>query len=109
MAINLEIEISNDDVRLMMGDRYEQEYIRRIHQATCTGCGRHYNAQLVVREVWLNHIGDLIVEGNCQSCSDPISLYLEASNFRPAFDQAMALRDLYINVLNDYHARLAGS
>ena len=109
MGINLEIEISIDDIHLILGDRFEQEYVRRIHQAACTGCGRHYNAELNVSEIWLNHIGDVILEGTCQSCSSPLSLYLEVSNFKPSFDQAMAIRDLYINVLKNYNARLAGS
>lgn len=108
MGLNLEIEISREDARLILGDRFEQEFVRAVHTATCTGCSRHYNATIEVREIWLNHIGDLIVEGTCRLCGTGISKYIEASNFRGAFDQAMSIRELKIHVLKDYNGRLPG-
>lgn len=108
MALNLELEISLDDVRLMLGDRFEREFKREIHTATCTGCERRYNASIDVNEIWLNHIGDLIVEGNCTYCQTSISKYLETSNYQDAYDQAMAIRELQMQVLKDYNARPTG-
>lgn len=108
MGLNLELEISLDDVRLMLRERFEQDYTREIHTATCTGCERRYNATIDVSEIWLNHIGDLIVEGRCMNCQTPISKYLETSNHQSAYDQAMAIRELHIQVLKDYNARPAG-
>lgn len=108
MGLNLEIEIDRDDARLILGDRFEQEFVRAVHTATCTGCGRHYNATMEVQEIWLTPLGDLIAEGHCTHCHTPISKYIEASNFRGAFDQAMAIRELKMEVLNDYNARPPG-
>ncbi len=108
MALNLELEISLDDVRLMLGDRFEQEFIRQMHTATCTGCERRYNATIDISEIWLNHIGDLIVEGTCTNCQTPISKYLETSNLQNAYDQAMAIRELHMHVLKEYNARPPG-
>lgn len=109
MGLHLEIEIDQDDARLILGDRYEQVYVRQIHTATCTGCGRHYNATIVEPQIWLNHIGDLIVEGSCQDCTSPVSKYIESSNYRGAYDQAMAIRELKMDVLKDYNGRMPGS
>jgi len=108
MGLNLEIEIERDDVKLILGDRYEQEFVRAIHTATCTRCGRHYNASMAIEEIWLTPIGDLIVEGSCTDCQNAISKYIESSNFRGAFDQAMAIREFKIEVLSDYNGRLPG-
>jgi len=109
MGLNLELAISLDDVRLMLGDRFELGFNREVQTATCTGCKRKYNASIDVADIWLNHIGDLIVEGTCTNCQTPISKYLETSNHQDAFDQAMAIRELHMQVLKDYRARPAGN
>lgn len=109
MAINLEIEIKLDDVILILGDRFDSIFRKAIHTCTCPACRREFNATLLIKEIWLNHIGDLIVEGWCKDCKFKLSLYLESSNFREAYDQAMTLRELKMEILNDYNARPAGS
>lgn len=109
MAFNLEIEITLADVRLILGSRFEAIFRKAIHTTACPGCQREYNATLVIQEIWLNHIGDLIVEGSCKDCGFKISRYIESSNFSEAYDQAISIRELKMEVLQDYRARPAGS
>lgn len=109
MAFNLEIEITLADVRLILGSRFEKVFRKAMYTNTCPGCQREYNATLVIKEIWLNHIGDLIVEGSCQDCGFKISRYIESSNFPEAYDQAISIRELKMEVLQDYRARPAGS
>ena len=108
MAFNLEIEISLADVRLILGDRFDQVFKRAIHTSACPGCRREFNATIAIKEIWLNHIGDIIVEGWCKDCGFKLSQYIESSNFPESYDQAIAIRDLKMQVLGDYRARPAG-
>ncbi len=109
MAINLEIEITIDDVRLILGDRYYTFFQKAVETAQCPKCGKAFSANMEIESIWLNHIGDIILEGTCKDCGAVISKYVEASNFASAYEQAMALRELKMEVLKDYNARLAGS
>lgn len=109
MAFNLEIEIQLEDVRLILGSRYRQVFEKALHTNACPHCQREFNAYLQIREIWLNHIGDIIVEGTCQDCAAPLSRYIEANNYPGCYDQAIAIRDLKMEVLKDYRARPAGS
>ena len=109
MAFNLEIEITLADVRLILGDRFDEIFRKAVHTNACPGCQREYNATLVIKEIWLNHIGDIIVEGTCKDCGFKISRYIESSNFSDAYDQAISIRELKMEVLKDYRARPAGS
>jgi hypothetical protein len=109
MAFNLEIEITLADVKLILTDRFDEVFHKAMHTNACPGCPCEYNATLVIKEIWLNHIGDLIVEGTCKDCGFTLSRYIEASNFTAAYDQALNLRELKMEVLQDYRARPAGS
>ena len=108
MAFNVEIEISLSDVRLILGDRFDSVFKKAIHTSACPGCQREFNATIAIKEIWLNHIGDLIVEGWCKDCGFKLSQYIESSNFPESYDQAIAIRDLKMQVLGDYRARPAG-
>lgn len=108
MAFNLEIEISLDDVKLILGDRFDEVFRKSIYTNACYGCKKEFNATLVIREIWLNHIGDIIVEGTCKDCGFKLSKYIEANNYDGAYDQAIALRELKMEVLKNYRGRPAG-
>lgn len=106
--MNLEIEIMLSDVRLILGNHFDEVFRRAMDTNTCFGCKREGSATLVIKELWLNHIGDIIVEGFCKDCGFKISKYIEANNYVGAFDQAIAIRELKIEVLGDYRARPSG-
>lgn len=109
MAYHLEIEITLADVRLILGDRFDKVFRKAMENNTCIGCQRENKATLAIKEIWLNHIGDIIVEGFCKDCGFKISKYIEANNHAGAYDQAIAIRELKMEVLGDYRARPAGS
>jgi len=94
---------------MILGDRFNQIFRKAIHTTACPACRREFNASIAIREVWLNHIGDIIVEGYCRDCGNPLSKYIESNNFQEAYDQAMALRELKMEVLKNYNARPSGS
>lgn len=94
----LEIEISDEDLELIMG--------RRLEANPETFCPRCKEMRLMkVHEYWLNHIADITLEGVCTNCSQPVSHYLETGTDSDSYDQAMAIRELKIEILNDYRTR----
>ncbi len=106
--MNLEIQISLADVRLILGKHFNAVFKRAIAKNTCLGCQRELEAELVIKEIWLNHIGDIIVEGWCKDCGFKLSRYIEANNYPGAYDQAIAIRELKMDVLKDYNVRPPG-
>ncbi len=101
----MDIEINLDDVRLIMGHRFEKDYQRLIQTAYCAGCGSDYRAHMHVQRYWLNHLGDIILEGYCRKCGQRVQRYAETGVFPASYDQAMAIRELKIEVLRDYNTR----
>lgn len=94
----LEIEISDEDLELIMGRRLEAN-----PETFCPHCKEM--RVMKVREYWLNHIADITLEGACTNCGQPVSHYLETGIASDSYDQAMAIRELKIEILNDYRAR----
>ena len=103
---NLEIEIELEDVRLILGDRFQKVFAESLQQAHCPSCQKVNNAILDIKKIWLNNVGDIIVDGWCKDCSLPIERYVDSGIYPDAYDQAMALRELKIDVLKDYNVRL---
>lgn len=98
MDLRLEIEISDEDLELIMGRRLEAN-----PETFCLNCKEM--RLMKVREYWLNHIGDITLEGACINCAQSVSHYLETGIASDSYDQAMAIRELKIEILNNYRAR----
>ena len=103
MAINPEIEITMEDVRLIMGERV-RHLPKLINSSYCLKCGGPVTS-VTVNKIWLNHLGDIIFEGHCNTCTHPVNRYVEVGENPDRYDQAMAIRELKIEVLKDYNAR----
>ena len=103
MSINPEIEISMEDVRLIMGEKVRQ-LPKIINSSFCLQC-RGPVSSMTVNKIWLNHLGDIIFEGRCNTCSSPVNRYVEVGENPDSYDQAMAIRELKIEVLRDYNPR----
>ncbi|MEL7123529.1 MAG: hypothetical protein AAFO07_29070 [Bacteroidota bacterium] len=100
------ISISWEDVKLILGKKRLKELQDLLKSNSCSGCQRIECATQVIHEIWLNHIGDIIIDGWCKDCGDQLSTYFEASNYPGSYDQAMSIRELKIEVLKDYDVRL---
>ena len=103
MAINPEIEITMEDVKLIMKERVRQ-LPKIINASYCLSCKGPVNS-MTVHKIWLNHLGDIIFEGSCNKCKTPVNRYVEVGDDPDSFDQAMAIRELKIEVLRDYNPR----
>lgn len=98
MDLRLEIEITKEDVQLITSEQMDDKI-----ETFCPNC--RTTRRLRIREYWLNHICDITLEGNCTVCKRSLSHYLDTGIEADSYDQAMAIRELKMNVLQDYNAR----
>ena len=104
MAINPEIEITIDDVRLIMRSRFKH-LDKAVNNVFCRKCSKGGTSAMTVDKIWLNHLGDIILEGHCKVCNQATNRYVETGEDPDSYDQAMAIRELKIDVLKDYKSR----
>lgn len=103
--LNPTIRINWEDVVLIVGKKNLKKLRKKLETASCPACQRLGNATMAIKGIWLNNIGDIIFEGICKDCGDELSLYFEATQFPGSFDQAMAIRELKIEVLKDFEVK----
>jgi hypothetical protein len=92
-------------VVLIVGKKNVKKLQKKLETDSCPACKRLGDATLAVKKIWLNNIGDIIFEGSCKDCGGELSLYFEATQFPGSFDQAMAIRELKIEVLKDFEVK----
>jgi len=103
----IEIKISMEDVALIMGRNFRRDYQEALHSATCPYCQKLNQASIEVESCWLNSAGDIILEGPCQKCGQHLERYVDTGIHPQQYDQAMSIRELKMEVLKDYEARLS--
>lgn len=103
--LNPTIGIDWEDVVLIVGKKNLKNLKQVLEAASCPSCKRLGTATLAIKKIWLNNIGDIIFDGFCKDCGEELSLYFEATQFPGSFDQAMAIRELKIEVLKDFEVK----
>jgi len=101
----VDISISEEDVQLIMGQRFRYDYPRAVRSAHCPNCRRIDEASIEVKQLWLNPAGDILVQGNCKDCGHRIEKFIETGIIPRQYDQAMAIREYKIEVSKDYEVR----
>lgn len=98
MDLRLEIEITKEDLELILGEKKSGEV-----ETFCPNCRAMRRMQ--AEAYWLNHIGDVSLEGHCSHCDRALTHYLDTGIQSDSYDKAMAMRELKMQILNDYNAR----
>ena len=101
----MDIEITLDDVKLIMGNRFERGFGIVTHSIYCTNCQNGYKGTMQIKKIWLNHLGDVVLDGSCDTCGHRVQRYMETGEDPESYEQAMAIRELKIEVLKDYKRR----
>lgn len=99
------ISISEEDVALIMGRRFDKVYPLALQSAHCPRCRKVDSATIEVEQLWLNPAGDVLVEGKCASCGGPLDKLIETGVEPGQYDQAMAIREYKIEVSKDYRVK----
>lgn len=72
-----EIEISEEDLKFIHGNDYELFKQKIISNCYCTKCNSHYESIIVNYKIFFNDLNDIVLEGFCQKCGNPMNRYVE--------------------------------
>ncbi len=100
----MDIQINLEDVQLIMGDQFSPGFQACMDSTYCGSCQENCTS-VEIKKLWLNHLGDVIVEGCCEKCSGKTNRYIETGENPDSYDQAMAIREIQIDLLKCYTPR----
>lgn len=86
-----EIEISLEDVELIMGKNFQKLHIF-LESAFCIECSGQ--TAVVDYVIYLDDVNDLIFEGYCLKCKAPVSRYIETGGSPSAAEFAGHIREV---------------
>ena len=77
MRDKIRLEITGEDLKFIYGDDYDIFNQKIIQNCYCANCKTSYQSTIVNYKIFLNDLNDIILEGFCKTCNQPISRYLE--------------------------------
>ena len=78
MASELEVRISEDQLRFIYGDEYDFFVNKILPNCYCGQCADSgYHSTITNYEAFLNDLNDVILQGFCGKCGSKIGRYLE--------------------------------
>jgi hypothetical protein len=95
-----EIEITDEDVEILLEEEYPffQTIIESgIH---CVRCNNKYSGRIVDYHIILNDLNDIILKGKCGECGSDVRRYLEYGEKEHFNQRAIALREALDNLKN---------
>jgi hypothetical protein len=91
-----EISIDIDDITVIFGGDIEHfnEILKKVY---CTHCGGSYDKTIVNYTATLNKLNDIVLKGECKTCSGKVGRYLETGESKERFDAADHVRNIKKN------------
>jgi hypothetical protein len=91
-----EIKIDMDDIRVIFGDDFEH-FDTIIKNVFCAKCGGTYDRTIVNFTAYLNELNDIVLKGECKTCSGKVGRYLETGESKERFTAADHIRNIKKN------------
>jgi hypothetical protein len=91
-----EIKIDIDDIRVIFGDDFEH-FNSIINNVFCANCGGSYSRTIINYTAYLNKLNDIILKGECKSCSGKVGRYIETGESKERFAAADHIRNIKKN------------
>jgi hypothetical protein len=91
-----EIKIDQDDIRIIFGDEIDH-FNTILNTVYCTHCGGSYDISIVNYTAYLNKLNDIILKGECKTCSGKVGRYLETGESEERFAAADHVRNIKKN------------
>jgi hypothetical protein len=86
-----EIKIDMDDIQVIFGDDIEY-FNSTLNNVYCTNCGGSYDKTIVNYTAYLNNLNDIVLKGECKTCSGKVGRYLETGESKERFPAADHVR-----------------
>ena len=93
-----DIKIDVDDVQLIMGSDFYR-FGGLVSNVYCSTCPEH-ETTIINYEIFLNDMNDIILQGKCKRCGEPVARYIETGENKNEADVAKHIRI----VINKYRA-----
>lgn len=87
-----EIEITLDDIKILMGDSYEF-FPRMVENCFCAKCEKSVTTIVMYRS-YLNPLQDIILKGQCARCGNPVGRYIETGENKESTEAAKQIRKI---------------
>lgn len=71
------ILITEDDLRYIFGDNYQDFKDKIIKNVWCGNCSKNYSATIVDYSIELNDLNDVELNGKCKKCGYNVGRYVE--------------------------------
>ena len=91
-----EIKIDLDDILIILGGDTEH-FNTILNNVYCTKCGGSYDKTIINYTAYLNKLNDIVLKGECKTCSGKIGRYLETGDSKERFAAADHVRDIKKN------------
>lgn len=99
MSDENEIEITLKDVEFIMGDNFKH-FPELERNAFCPRCGGSLGnnvTEIIDYKIFLNELNDIILEGKCKKCGEPVSRYIETGEDEEANERAESIKKNKLN------------
>ena len=87
-----EIEITLDDIEIIMGDSYEF-FPRIVENCFCARCQEPVTTIVMYRS-YLNYLQDIILKGQCARCGNQVARYIETGENKESAGVAKHIRKI---------------
>lgn len=77
MKKEIEIPISEDDLKFIVEDEYDEILDLAKNNSFCSNCYGKNEVEMIECTLILNDLNDLIFQGKCKSCKGRIARYVE--------------------------------
>jgi hypothetical protein len=86
-----EIKIDVDDILVIFGGDIEH-FNMIVNSVYCTNCGGSYDKTIINYTAYLNKLNDIVLKGDCKTCSGKVGRYIETGESEELFAAADHIR-----------------
>ena len=77
MSTRSKIEITESNLRGILGDDFSDFEKNIINNVYCGNCNPPYDSTIINYRIFVNDLNDIILEGFCKKCKHPVARYVE--------------------------------
>lgn len=90
-----QIEITQEDLKFILGDNYPSFEEKIIPGCFCGQCHTAYQSKIINYKFFLNDLNDIILRGFCEKCGNRINRYVETGEIEEYQEKIEKVRRRY--------------
>lgn len=94
------IPIQLEDVELILGkELFNTHFSKLVDNVYCNSCRPPGTNSIHIRQIWLDHQGNISIDGRCQECKSKLRQVIETRNDPDSYGQAMVIWEIREDLL----------